>query len=181
MNIATTATAVPPPLRWTQTLRDRSQVLIRAISPLDRSAERSFLEGLSTQARRFRFLGQVRSPSEQLLDQLTDIDPEHEVAFVAVVAEGGAERIVGASRYSSSADHESCECAVTVTDQWQNKGLGSALMKHLIEIARQRGIHRMYSVDLAENLQMRDLATHLGFHVRIDPDDASQVIHELSL
>lgn len=116
-----------------------------------------------------------------MLDQLTDIDPVTEVAFVAVVPEGGAERIVGISRYSASADGESCECAVTVADEWQNKGLGSALMKHLIEIARRRGIRRMYSVDLAENLHMRDLATYLGFHVRVDPDDASQVIHELSL
>lgn len=181
VNIASPATRVSAPLRWTQTLRDRSHVVIRSISPLDRTAERSFLEGLSAQTRRFRFLGQMRCPSEQLLDQLTDIDPEHEIAFVAVIPEGSAERIVGASRYSASADGESCECAVTVADEWQNKGLGSALMKHLIEIARQRGIRRMYSVDLAENLQMRDLATYLGFHMRADPDDANQVIHELSL
>ena len=113
--------------------------------------------------------------------QLTDIDPEHEVAFVAVVPEGSVERIVGVSRYSASVDGESCECAVTVADEWQNKGLGTVLMEHLIGIARQRGIRRMYSVDLAENLQMRDLAAHLGFHVRTDPDDASQVIHELVL
>lgn len=181
MNAATINNRLSPPLRWTQTLRDRSHVVIRSISPLDRSAERSFLEGLSTQARRYRFLGQMRCPSEQLLDRLTDIDPEHEAAFVAVVPEGSAERIVGVSRYSASADGDSCECAVTVADEWQNKGLGSALMTHLIGIARQRGIRRMYSVDLAENLQMRDLAAHLGFHVRMDPDDASQVIHELAL
>lgn len=181
MNTAMTLTRAWPTLRWTQTLRDRSRVVVRSISPLDRAAERAFLENLSAKSRRFRFLGQMRCPSEALLDQLTDIDPEHEVAFVAVVPEGSVERIVGVSRYSASVDGESCECAVTVADEWQNKGLGTVLMEHLIGIARQRGIRRMYSVDLAENLQMRDLAAHLGFHVRTDPDDASQVIHELAL
>lgn len=180
-SIASSASAPAPSLRWSQTLRDRSQVLIRAIDPRDRVAERAFLETLSSEARRFRFLGQVKCPSEQMIDRLTDLDPHSEAAFVAVIPEGSAERIVGISRYSASADGASCECAVTVADEWQNKGLGSALMKHLIELARERGFHRMYSVDMAENLQMRDLARYLGFHVRVDPGDASQVVYELPL
>jgi hypothetical protein len=39
----------------------------------------------------------------------------------------------------------------------------------------------MISIDSADNAQMRELAAHLGFHSRVDPDDASQVIHELAL
>ncbi|WP_235566452.1 GNAT family N-acetyltransferase [Lysobacter sp. Root667] len=180
-SMASSASTPARSLRWSQTLRGRSQVLIRTIVPQDRAAERAFLETLSSEARCFRFFGQVRSPSEQLIDRLTDLDPHSEAAFVAVIPEGSAERIVGAARYGASVDGAACECAVTVIDEWQNKGLGGALMKHLIELARERGIHRMYSVDLAENLQMRDLARHLGFHVRVDPDDDRQVIHELSL
>ena len=91
------------------------------------------------------------------------------------------ERIVGISRYS--ADHEGlhCEFAVTVTDQWQNKGLGTLLMKYLIDVARTRGIRTMTSIDSAVNMQMKYLARHLGFDRRIDPEDATQVIHELHL
>ena len=36
-------------------------------------------------------------------------------------------------------------------------------MKHLIEVARSRGIKRMWSMDSAENLAMADLAHYLGF------------------
>jgi len=39
----------------------------------------------------------------------------------------------------------------------------------------------MYSVDSAENLAMTGLARYLGFHNRVDPDNATQVIHELQL
>lgn len=167
--------------RWSETLHDGSHVLIRPITKQDQDAERAFIEGLSSQARRYRFLGEVRHPSEHLIEQFTDIDYVHEVAFVAVTPEDSRERIVGVSRYSTDHEGLSCECAVTVSDEWQHKGLGTLLMKHLIDVARARGIHRMYSLDSAENLAMTDLARYLGFHTRVDPDNATQVIHELQL
>jgi GNAT superfamily N-acetyltransferase len=166
--------------RWSETLLDRSQVLVRPISKHDHEAERAFLEGLSSQARHFRFLGQVRTPSERMIKQFTEIDQAHEAAFVALVPASSGVRIVGVSRYCAD-DSGNCECAVTVADAWQDKGLGTVLMKHLIEVARARGIHRMTSLDSVENSRMKEMARHLGFHVRIDPDDASQVIHELEL
>lgn len=167
--------------RWSEILHDHSHVLIRPITKHDRDAERAFIEGLSAQSRRYRFLGQVRCPSERLIEQLTDIDFVHDVAFVAVTAQDSQEKIVGVSRYSTDQEGLNCECAVTVSDDWQEKGLGTLLMKHLIDVARARGIRRMTSVDSAENLQMRDLAKHLGFRTRLDPDDAGQVLHELDL
>ena len=105
----------------------------------------------------------------------------HEVAFAAVVREDSHERIVGVSRYSTDKEGKNCECAVTVSDEWQQKGLGTLLMKHLMEVARARGIRTMISLASAENVQMQDLASYLGFRTRVDPDDASQVIHEIDL
>lgn len=167
--------------RWTETLRNHRQVVIRPITPLDKAAEREFIEGLSTEARHFRFLGAVRSPSDAMIDKLTRIDHVHDVAFAAVAADDAGERFVGVSRYGTDADGRSCECAVTISDGWQGHGLGTILMGHLIDVARARGIETMYSMDSAENTRMHDLAKALGFHTRPDPDDATQVIHQLAL
>lgn len=167
--------------RWSETLHDHSHVLIRPITPQDKDAERAFIEGLSEQARRYRFLGQVRCPSEALVGQFTNIDYVHEVAFVAVKSDDARQDIVGVSRYSTDSTGAHCECAVAVSDEWQHKGLGTLLMRHLIEVARARGIRTMYSIDSAENMQMKDLAKFLGFRTKPDPDDATQVIHELDL
>ena len=167
--------------RWSETLRDHSQVLIRPVTPQDRAAERAFIEGLSAQARRYRFLGQVGCPSEDTINRLTDLDYVHDVAFAAVVAQDARQKFVGVSRYGTDATGRHCECAVTVGDEWQDKGLGTVLMRHLIEVARSRGIRSMYSIDSAENIRMHDLAKFLGFRTRPDPDDATQVIHELEL
>jgi GNAT superfamily N-acetyltransferase len=175
------ASTAPDYPRWSETLRDRSHVLIRPITPQDRDAERAFVEALTSQSRRFRILGQVGRPSERLAERLTPLDSEHQATFVAVTTEDAHDRIVGISRYSTDADGLRCECAVTVDDDWQNKGLGTLLMRHLIEVARRRGIRSMYSIDSAENVAMTDLAVFLGFRTRIDPDDRTQLIHELAL
>ncbi|MGV8923635.1 MAG: GNAT family N-acetyltransferase [Thermomonas sp.] len=166
---------------WTVTLRDGSSVLIRPINKLDKGIERAFIVGLTQESRRYRFLGSIGTPSERMIEDLTDIDHNQQVALVALVQEGTDERIVGVCRYGTSNDGQDCESAVTVEEDWQDKGLGTALMNHLIDIARTRGIRRMYSIDSAENRRMNDLARHLGFQTSTDPNDSTQVIHQLDL
>ena len=43
--------------------------------------ERAFIGSLSAQSRRFRFLGQIGCPSDEMIRGLTDIDYVHDVAF----------------------------------------------------------------------------------------------------
>jgi GNAT superfamily N-acetyltransferase len=167
--------------QWVHTLRNGAQVLIRPLGKADAALERAFIESLSAQSRRFRFLGQIGCPSDDLILRLTDIDYVHDVAFAAIANIGGTEREVGVARYSISADEQSCECAVVVSDDFHGQGLGTLLMKHLIDIARDRGIREMTSLDATENFPMRDLALSLGFRREPDPEDGSQVIHKLTL
>jgi GNAT superfamily N-acetyltransferase len=167
--------------RWTETLRDGSNVLIRPIRRQDAAAERAFIAGLSPQSMHNRFLGQIAHPDDSFIEQLTDIDYVNDVALAAVVDDGAGEKIVGVSRYAKDPVGTRCESAVVVADAWQHRGLGTALMKHLILIAQERGLKTMESIDLAGNLDMRELARELGFRARPDPDDAEQVIHTLDL
>lgn len=172
---------VGPDSFWNETLTDGTQVLIRPMCKLDATAERAFIEGLSVKARRNRFLGQLAHPTDAFIERLTDIDYVNDMALAAVVRGAGTEQIVGVSRYSADGEGGRCECAVVVADAWQNKGLGTALMRHLIEVASEHGVRWMESVDFQDNLEMRELAHHLGFQARQDPDDTHQVIYSLHL
>ncbi len=116
-----------------------------------------------------------------MIEKFTDLDYVQAVAFAAVVHDDSKDKFVGVSRYNTTPDGTECECAVTVLDDWQGKGLGAMLMTHLIEVAKSRGIQRMWSVDSADNVAMSDLARYLGFHRKQDPDNAAQVIHSLQL
>lgn len=168
------------PRTATETLRDGSRILVRPICKQDAQLERNFIEGLSPQSRRFRFLASIKSPSEALLKQLTDLDESKEAAFIALTTDSTQQREVGVARFSAQRDG-SAEIAVTVDDHWQGKGLATLLMQRLIEVARERGIERLYSIDSADNHAMRDLAGHLGFSCKPDPLDATQVVHSLQL
>jgi GNAT superfamily N-acetyltransferase len=167
--------------RWQQNLSGGGHVLIRSINKTDASAERAFIEGLSANTQRMRFMAQIRYPSDKLINELTQVDGISQVALVAVTKDGAAEKIVGVSRYHLDAAKNHCECALVVADEWQHKGLGTALMKHLINIARSNHITAMESVEFAENTDMRTLMHELGFHLRSDPNDATQVIYRLVL
>lgn len=178
--LVTTAPSRDDP-HWSATLKDGTRVLIRPIHKEDAAIERAFLKRLSPESRRLRFLGQMSEPSEELIRNLTEIDYRRDMAFVALVHRDGEKREIGVARYSTSADGKNCECAVTVGDEWRNRGLGTLLMQHLIDVARSRGVQSMMSIDGAGNTGMRDLARFLGFRRKRDPDDPALVIHTLTL
>jgi GNAT superfamily N-acetyltransferase len=162
------------------TLRDGSQVTIRPVCRDDRELERQFIERLSPEARRYRFLYTIATPSEALLKRLTDIDAQNEAALMAVIDEGLHQREVGVARFCRAPDG-SAEVAVTVDDAWQRRGLATLLLQRLIVIARARRITALFSVDAAGNERMRELAASLGFKRKTDPEDATQVIYTLPL
>lgn len=166
---------------WIEALNDGSHVLVRPIKPEDRERENAFIERLSPEARHFRFLGEMREASPELLDRLVNVDHRKDMAFVALVHDDGELREVGVSRYSTSGDEKRCECAVTVADDWRHRGLAVVLMRHLIDVARRNGFRQMFSMDSAANEAMRELASYLGFERKRDPGDATQVIHTLDL
>jgi len=166
---------------WIEMLEDGTHVLIRPLRPDDRERERRFIQRLSPASRRRRFLGEVGEVSPALLDQLMNVDHHDTMAFVALVHDNGELREVGISRYGADREGERCECAVTVADDWRHRGLAVALMHHLIAVARHEGFKALYSIDSAENDDMRDLAGYLGFARSPDPNDPTLAIHTLRL
>lgn len=166
---------------WKETLADGTPVLIRPLRESDHQFERAFIEGLSAKAMHNRFLGQIPHPTDDFIRRLINVDMLNDVALAAVMGEGDQQQFLGVSRYAADPGRSTCECAVVVADAWQHKGLGTMLMRHLIEIATKRGLALMQSSDLAENAEMRQLARDLGFACERDPDDAQQVVYSLRL
>jgi GNAT superfamily N-acetyltransferase len=162
-------------------LNDGTHVIVRPVHACDRDLEADFIKRLSPEARHFRFLGAIREASPTLLDQLVNVDHRNSMAFIALIYEQTSAREVGVSRFSASIDGNDCECAVTIADDWQHRGLAVVLMQHLIDEVRQKGFRTMFSMDSIANEPMRALAQYLGFLSTPDPGDAGQVIYTLDL
>jgi GNAT superfamily N-acetyltransferase len=75
------------------------------------------------------------------------------VALVAVGQEGGGSVIAGGARYVV-VEPGRAEVAFMVVDKFQGQGIGAALLRHLIVIARKAGLDELSAEVLAGNAPM---------------------------
>jgi RimJ/RimL family protein N-acetyltransferase len=162
-------------------LRDGRSVTIRAIRPDDAEAMEAAFSRLSREARYARFMAPLEQLPPGLLKSAVGPPNDRERALVAVAVEGAAEIIVGGARYVRTKDEESCEFAVTMTDDWRGAGLASRLMRELIQDARARGLKRMEGYVLAANQPMLRLARRLGFEIGASDEGPSVKLVRLDL
>src|SRR5438270_13322686 len=132
-------------------LRDGSQVTLRAIRQSDRQMLQVALRALSTESRYSRFMSAVRELTPKMLDRATHPEAHRELQLIAVAASGSEEAIVAGTRYCPSPDTTTCEFAIAVVDAWQGRGLASQLLQALMQAARARGFGRMEGYILASN------------------------------
>jgi acetyltransferase len=83
------------------------------------------------------------------------------------------ETLIGVARYVRDKDGDSAEFAIVVADAWQGRGIGSRLLDKLIDVARRRGVKRLYGDILGTNLPMLELVRKMRFQLRRHEDDAT--------
>ncbi|RTL72200.1 MAG: N-acetyltransferase [Hyphomicrobiales bacterium] len=147
-----------------------ARVLVRPLLPQDRPLASAFFAGLSSSARRDRFMSPVREVATPLLERLTEVDHADHVALVAEVFEEDREVLIGEARYVRSADGRSAEFAVTIAEDWQGLGLARTMLARLACHAARAGVEVLRGETLAGNAVMLHLARRCGFTLRADPD-----------
>ena len=60
------------------------------------------------------------------------------------------------------------EAAISVEKRWQSHGVGSALLRHILLAARNRGIRMLHMACLAENQRMQQLARKFDAELSFD-------------
>lgn len=134
-------------------LRDGTDAFVVPLLPANREALRMEYQRLSPDTRFSRFLAAVPELTEKMLDHLVDdVDGADHVALVAlVVPEDGTEVPVGLARIIRYADDPTAaDLGVTVVDEWQGRGVASALLEVLMA-HRPEGVQRIVTVISADN------------------------------
>lgn len=140
-------------------LRDGAEVIVRPVEPADREAIRASFELMGPESRYRRFLSPVAELTGSQLDYLTRVDHHDHEALVAIADGVG----VGVARYVRlEHDGPRAEVAVAVIDDWQGRGLGSALLDRVSRRAREDGIEIFTAAVLAENHTVVELLSRLG-------------------
>ena len=141
-------------------LRDGSTVDVRPIRPEDKGRLARGFERLSPESRYRRFLSPVPELDRRALAYLTEVDHHDHEALIAIDPAGEG---VGVARFvRAPSEPSAAEVAVTVVDDWQGRGLGTALLDVLAERARQEGVRRFTALVLADNVDMLGLLGELG-------------------
>ncbi|NIA26777.1 MAG: GNAT family N-acetyltransferase [Desulfobulbaceae bacterium] len=150
-------------------------MLIRPIQPEDREIEQAFVRGLSSNSKYFRFFSVVKELSPKLLDRFTQVDYPCEMAFIATIQVEMVELEIGVARYAAGSTEGTAEFAVVIADDWQGRGIGRELLRHLFDVAEESGFARIEGTVLRVNKNMLRLCREVGFTVSQYPGDAGLV------
>ncbi|MCK6454341.1 MAG: GNAT family N-acetyltransferase [Alphaproteobacteria bacterium] len=135
--------------------------VIRTLLPTEFGLLRAHLLRLDPEDRRRRFAGQIGDDAVAAYVAALDRFRSTVVAWIEDGQVRGAAELL---RFRAPAGTRA-ELAVTVERAWQDRGIGSELMRRALTIARNRGLDQVLMVCLAENGRMRHLADK--FHGRM--------------
>jgi RimJ/RimL family protein N-acetyltransferase len=147
------------------TLADGSIVCVRPARLTDGRALQRFYDGLSTHSRYQRFFGFLKVLTEERARTFTQLDRADSLALIALDPVT-PERIVAVVSYGREAGADRADIAAAVADDWQERGLGLALMRLLVMAARRRGVPQFSAVLLPQNERIYRVLDALGLPMR---------------
>jgi acetyltransferase len=141
-------------------LPNRNAVRIRPLQRSDEGLIGRFYRRLSPRTRYLRFWSSMPDPPESLLRLITSVDGCRRLALIAASDVDGTD-IVALSEFAAL-DDRTAEIGLVVCDEWQRRGLGSALVMRTLCAAEARGFDRFVAEVLVYNAGMRRLLDRVG-------------------
>jgi acetyltransferase len=168
----------PYPTRYvgSWTAKDGTAVLIRPIRPEDEPLVVKFHETLSERSVYQRYLHTMQLSQRIAHERLTRIcfiDYDREMALVAEVKDpaAGEPRIVAVGRLKKTHGTNEAEFALIISDEYQGRGLGSELLRRLLDVGKHEQFSRITGDILPDNLTMQRICEKLGFELKRSADE----------
>lgn len=173
----------PYPVQYVSswTMKDGTPITIRPIRPEDEPEMVKFHEALSERSVYHRYFHMANLSSRVAHERLTrmcSIDYDREMALVAEhpAPKTGTSEILGVGRLIKRHRNEA-EVAVTIRDQYQRRGLGTELLRRLVQVGRDEHLDRLVAHILQENYEMQALGAKCGF--KLSSTDDPECIHAI--
>jgi acetyltransferase len=157
-------------------MKNKAPMFIRPIKPEDEPMMVKFHETLSEESVYNRYFSALKLSQRITHERLTRIcfnDYDREIALVAELRpakKGDEKKILGVGRLSKQHATNEAEFAVLVSDEWHGQGLGTELLRRLIEIGRVEKLTKISGQMLGDNHAMQHICRKVGFKVVHDTD-----------
>ncbi len=125
---------------------------VRPVALSDEKALQDLLYRLSDESVYRRFLCHKRTHPSEEIRELVDLDYEQNMGLVVCLPD--TEEVIGMARYDLDPATRLGDIAFVVRDDWQDRGVGTILMRRMAEIARARGLGGFSADVLASNKPM---------------------------
>lgn len=149
------------PVRWDAdvVLADGGTVHLRPILPADAPLIHDFHSRQSPESIYFRYFTAHPTLSEREVEQLTHVDYEDRMAFVAL----RGDVMVGVARYDRWPGRSDAEVAFFVDEAYRGRGMATLLLEYLAAAARDVGISGFTATVLPSNRRMVAVFQQAGF------------------
>jgi acyl-CoA hydrolase/GNAT superfamily N-acetyltransferase len=156
----------PEEVRTTTVLDDGTLIRFRAMGPTDEPATRDLFYSLSRETLYYRYMSNLERIPRKELRNYVYIDHRNQVAIVGTIPEAHGEEIIAIGGYYLNQKTNRAEVAFIVRDDWQGRGIGTFIMKHLTSIAKRNGIAGFTAEVLTGNKPMQAVLDHSNMKVR---------------
>ena len=165
----------------TWTTRSGKEILIRPIRPEDEPRLVEFHEHLSERSVYLRYASMLQISqrvAHERLSRICHIDYEREMALIAEWHDPETDRdmIVGVGRLTKEFGTNEAEFAMLVIDEFQREGIGTELLRRLVQIGRDEGLDRITADILVQNRAMQHVSEKLGFEIVHSGDMADEMV-----
>ena len=120
----------------------------------------------------YRYFSYLTAMPHERLKHFVNVDYENEMAILAILKKAGEEKVVGIAGYSLDKATNYAEYAITMADEYQNKGYGSALFSYLMRVAKMKGIKGFIGYVLDTNVRAYRLCYKMGCPVKAKWEDS---------
>ena len=165
----------------TWTTRTGQTLTIRPIRPEDEPKLVQFHKRLSERSvylRYVSFMQYDQRVAHERLARICHIDYDREMALVAEHEdpESGEEIIVAGGRLVREHNTNAAEFAMLVRDDYQQEGVGTELLRRLVDIGRKEGLKRITADILVQNTGMQHVCEKVGFDIIPSTDPADDMV-----
>jgi acetyltransferase len=166
-------------------LKSGDTVTVRPIRPEDEPHLVAFHETLSENSvalRYFQPLKLSQRVAHERLQRICHTDYDREIALIALHGDA----LIAVARLSRArgiayADQARATFSLLISDRYQNQGLGTELLRRLLDVARAEGIVHVSAEVLAQNEPMQRVCQKLGFTLSTPHGDPATVTAEFTL
>ncbi len=158
--------------RWID-LKDGVRAFMRPLKLTDETLLRDMFYKLSSESVHHLFFRMIKTLPRDRLQEFLRVDYDADMAIVVLTSAGEEAQMVGIAHYRRDSRSNFADAAFLVRDDWQGRGVGTALMHALVDAARVNGLAGFTADVLQQNSGMLRIFHKCGYAIETELEEGT--------